>query len=197
MLFGERLQQQRKQLNLTQQDIATKFHVSRQTISSWERGNSYPDIDSLIMISNYYYVSLDILLKEDTGMKDYLKKTQVARSIKPILIMLLVIDVIFLIAMMLHITHVIRFNSLALIIVCILGILNALALIQISSFQRKLTDSTKQFPRPRVSLIIGVSCLVVRILLAVLTKQATADGILTGLGAVLIGLYFFKKTNTF
>ncbi|WP_270335155.1 helix-turn-helix domain-containing protein [Ligilactobacillus acidipiscis] len=74
MLFGERLQQSRNNLNLTQQDIADKMHVSRQTISSWERGNSYPDINSLISLSDYYQVSLDILLKEDTGMKEYLEK---------------------------------------------------------------------------------------------------------------------------
>lgn len=74
MLFGERLQQSRNNLNLTQQDIANEMHVSRQTISSWERGNSYPDINSLVNLSDYYQVSLDVLLKEDTGMKEYLEK---------------------------------------------------------------------------------------------------------------------------
>ena len=76
MKFGNRLKQERQKKQMTQQKVADDLNVSRQTISSWETENSYPDIESLIQLSNYYQVSLDTLLKEDTGMTEYLKKQE-------------------------------------------------------------------------------------------------------------------------
>ncbi|WP_252898234.1 helix-turn-helix domain-containing protein [Apilactobacillus ozensis] len=65
---------ERKNKNVSQSEVAKYLHVSRNTISNWENERSYPDIDSLVKISDYYNVSLDTLLKEDIGMKDYLSK---------------------------------------------------------------------------------------------------------------------------
>ena len=56
---------------MTQTDIATQLHVSRQTISSWENGRSYPDIGMLVQISMAYDFSVDQLLKGDLGMLHY------------------------------------------------------------------------------------------------------------------------------
>ena len=75
--------------------MAAQLDVSRQTISSWETGNSYPDIDRLIQLSDVYQISLDVLLKEDSGMKEYLKKQEVMDEIKPIVKLTTVIDLIF------------------------------------------------------------------------------------------------------
>ena len=74
MTLGAKLKQARADHQLTQQAVATQVAVSRQTISSWETGKSFPDIDSLVTLSNLYGLSLDILIKEDTGMLDYLRK---------------------------------------------------------------------------------------------------------------------------
>lgn len=52
--FGERLKQARLAKQLTQKAVAEQLHVSRQTISSWETENSYPDIDSLLRLSDFY-----------------------------------------------------------------------------------------------------------------------------------------------
>ena len=71
MKFGDRLKTSRLEKGLTQEQVAKKFYVSRQTISGWENEISYPDITNLIRISDYYQVSLDTLLKEDTGMQEY------------------------------------------------------------------------------------------------------------------------------
>ena len=54
MQFGDRLKQQRKIKELTQDEVAEKLNVSRQTISNWENEKSYPDIKSLISLSNIY-----------------------------------------------------------------------------------------------------------------------------------------------
>ena len=46
--FGKTLKERRSQLDLTQQEVAKKLYISRQTISNWENGKSYPDLDMLI-----------------------------------------------------------------------------------------------------------------------------------------------------
>lgn len=80
MQFGDRLKQQRKIKELTQDDVARKLNVSRQTISSWENENSYPDIKSLIQLSNLYNISLDTMLKEDKGMKEFIEKSDLRKK---------------------------------------------------------------------------------------------------------------------
>ncbi|MDF7668627.1 helix-turn-helix transcriptional regulator [Lactobacillus sp. ESL0703] len=84
MKFGAHLKQVRQNRKLTQEEVAHDLFVSRQTISSWENEKSYPDIVTLIKLSDYYQISLDTLLKEDTGMKEYLEKKNVITKLKPI-----------------------------------------------------------------------------------------------------------------
>lgn len=57
------LQEERKKVGLTQQEVADQLHVSRQTISSWETGKSVPDIDALQRLGKFYDISLDQLIK--------------------------------------------------------------------------------------------------------------------------------------
>lgn len=70
MKFGERLKILRSEANETQESISKILHVSRQTISNWENERSYPDIEMLIKLSDYYNISLDQLLKEDVVMQN-------------------------------------------------------------------------------------------------------------------------------
>jgi len=74
MNISDKLKNNRKQVGLTQEEIAQKLHVSRQTISNWETGKSIPDIYSLVELSNIYDISLDNLVKEDIVMMNELKK---------------------------------------------------------------------------------------------------------------------------
>ena len=62
MEFREKLQQLRKQKNLTQEELAEKLYVSRTAISKWESGRGYPNIDSLKAISKFFSVGIDELL---------------------------------------------------------------------------------------------------------------------------------------
>ncbi|WP_225350667.1 helix-turn-helix transcriptional regulator [Lacticaseibacillus camelliae] len=71
--IGTQLSQARKQLHFTQQQVADDLHVARQTVSSWETGRSFPDIQSLLTLSRLYHVSLDDLLKEGSDMVEDLK----------------------------------------------------------------------------------------------------------------------------
>lgn len=65
MALGNKIQEIRKNNNLTQEQFAQKFHITRQTVSNWENDRNYPDMSSLKMISDEYSVSFDELLKED------------------------------------------------------------------------------------------------------------------------------------
>lgn len=74
MEIGEKLKNSRLNAGMTQEQIAEKINVSRQTISNWENGKSLPDVISLIKISDLYQISLDDLLKGDGKMMDKIKK---------------------------------------------------------------------------------------------------------------------------
>lgn len=65
MELGQRLKELRNKNNITQEEFADKLYVSRQTISNWENDKSYPDIHSLLMISELFKISLDDLVKGD------------------------------------------------------------------------------------------------------------------------------------
>ncbi|MDF7669001.1 helix-turn-helix domain-containing protein [Lactobacillus sp. ESL0703] len=84
MKFGEHLKQARLNKNLTQEQVAQEFAITRQTLSNWENEKSYPDINSLIKLSDYYQLSLDELLKEDTGMRETLQKREVVNNLKQV-----------------------------------------------------------------------------------------------------------------
>ena len=62
MTFGEHLTQLRKEHNLSQEDLASQIHVTRQTISKWELGITVPDMDILIDISKLFDISIDELV---------------------------------------------------------------------------------------------------------------------------------------
>lgn len=77
MELGKTLIEIRRENNLTQEDMAEKFHVTRQTISNWENGKSFPDLETLICISDMFHVSLDTMLKGDKEMVSEMTKEQV------------------------------------------------------------------------------------------------------------------------
>jgi len=63
--LSKQIQSRRKNLNLSQDSLAQKLFVSRQTISNWENGRSYPDVQNLLLLSTIFNVSLDELVKGD------------------------------------------------------------------------------------------------------------------------------------
>ena len=81
MEIGSKLKKARNEKGLTQEQTADALGVSRQTISNWENNKSYPDIISVIKMSEIYSISLDHLLKEDDSMNrkqtymEYLEET--------------------------------------------------------------------------------------------------------------------------
>lgn len=64
-IIGKNIQYLRKEEKMTQQDLAIKLNYTAKAISKWERGESIPEIETLIKISNIFNVTLDFLVKED------------------------------------------------------------------------------------------------------------------------------------
>ena len=69
MSFGNNLQHLRKLKSITQEALAEKLCVSRQTISKWESDAAYPEIEKLFVLSDLFNISLDKLLREDLTKK--------------------------------------------------------------------------------------------------------------------------------
>lgn len=102
MEIGQKFKEARVQSGFTQEDVAEKINVSRQTISNWENEKSYPDIISVIELSNLYSISLDDLLKGDKKMVEHLEEcTNVVKSTRKLIggIILNIVTVIFLITL--------------------------------------------------------------------------------------------------
>jgi len=76
MELGRRIAEIRKEHDLTQEGLAEICSVTRQTISNWENGKSYPDLETLVLISDTFDVSLDALLKGDRKMVSEITKEQ-------------------------------------------------------------------------------------------------------------------------
>ena len=80
MELGTQIKKYRQELQISQEELADRVYVSRQTISNWENDKSYPDIHSLMLLSEIFHTSLDELIKGDIEMmKDTIQKDDVAR----------------------------------------------------------------------------------------------------------------------
>ena len=65
MDISNQIKTRREAMGLSQEQLAEKLYVSRQTISNWERDKTYPDVQSLLMLSILFGTSIDTLVKGD------------------------------------------------------------------------------------------------------------------------------------
>lgn len=87
MEIGKKLREARASAKLTQEQVAERLFVSRQTVSNWENERTYPDIISVVKLSDLYSVSLDELLKGDTKMLEHLEEsTDLVKSNKKLIL---------------------------------------------------------------------------------------------------------------
>lgn len=80
MELGKQIKNCRQEANLSQEELAERVYVSRQTISNWENDKSYPDVNSLVLLSEVFHISLDKLIKGDIDrMREEIKKEEVTK----------------------------------------------------------------------------------------------------------------------
>lgn len=63
MELGTQIRKYRNERTLSQEALVEKVYVSRQTVSNWENDKSYPDVNSLVLLSEVFEISLDQLIK--------------------------------------------------------------------------------------------------------------------------------------
>lgn len=87
MNLSKQIKKHQERLSLSQEGLAEKLYVSRQTISNWENEKSYPDVHNLLLLSVLFDVSLDELVKGDVEqMKETIEKTAMDRYTKIMLV---------------------------------------------------------------------------------------------------------------
>lgn len=80
MELGKQIKKHRQEVQLSQEELADRVYVSRQTISNWENDKSYPDVNSLVLLSEIFQISLDNLIKGDIEvMKDVIQKEEIVK----------------------------------------------------------------------------------------------------------------------
>lgn len=80
MEVSTQIKEHRNSQGLTQEQLAEKVYVSRQTISNWETGKNYPDLQSLLLLSTVFDITLDQLVKGDLPMmKEEIRQEDIER----------------------------------------------------------------------------------------------------------------------
>lgn len=80
MELSSQIKKYRTELGLSQEELAEKVYVTRQTVSNWETGKSYPDIHSLLLLGTLFDLSLDQLIKGDLEtMKEIINEQEVKK----------------------------------------------------------------------------------------------------------------------
>ncbi|MCK8624533.1 helix-turn-helix domain-containing protein [Apilactobacillus sp. M161] len=198
MNFGQRLQNERIKNQLTQDEVANKLLVSRQTISSWENERTYPDINSLISLSDFYNISLDTLLKEDSGMKEYLEKNEIAKNLKPILKILTFVNILFMVTTIVKEFNIFN-NSLFNLSTFVMGISNTLALFYLNAFMTKISFKKKSvtinYMKQHKYYSIGIIVTIFSIGLIVNRYNALVGGMFSGIASAGLVLVFISKKS--
>ncbi|MFB5553353.1 helix-turn-helix domain-containing protein [Bacillus cereus] len=70
MFFGDKLKKEREKKGWSQEYLATKIHVSRQSVSKWETGKNYPNIGVIIDLSDLFGITIDELLRSNRELKE-------------------------------------------------------------------------------------------------------------------------------
>ena len=163
MKFGEQIRKCRTHQSLTHQDAADYVHVTRQTISNWENGKSYPDLNMLLTISDLYHVSVDALLREDSELMDFLDRGKVvARFTKLNRVINIIVFLITVLALALFMSPAVGHNKL--INFLMLTIITALLVLMliINRFYNFIARPSARYhllTRPRLALFFGIMAL--------------------------------------
>lgn len=118
MEIGNKINQLRKLSGMTQEQLAEKLNVSRQTISKWESDSTSPDLESIVKISRIFHVSLDDLLKEgEAGVENKTDEQITLEDLMKInlhnrkMTLLLISGLIFIMVSILNFAYVIALQS--------------------------------------------------------------------------------------
>ena len=94
-MLNENIKRIRKSKGLSQEELAIKLNVVRQTVSNWENGKSLLDIVSIMSLSDLYQITIDELLKGDKRMKEKMEKdANIAKANKRVILTTAIITLV-------------------------------------------------------------------------------------------------------
>jgi transcriptional regulator with XRE-family HTH domain len=158
MTIGEQLSNARRTRALTQEQVADHLHVARQTISNWEVGRSYPDIASLVVLSDLFQLSLDELVKGDANMVNDLRlKEEERRSARGVFWGSWLVNLILLVFLVLSNLHVPGTGHAPLvgIVLVLVMMINIGVLLGATRRYRKLVPASAAHPRRELTVNLG------------------------------------------
>lgn len=82
MELGNQILGIRKAQGMTQEEFGNLFHVTRQAVSNWEKEKTYPDLQTLVEISDRFHISLDTLIREDRKMVKTMDRERLLGTMK-------------------------------------------------------------------------------------------------------------------
>jgi len=136
MNFSKQLKQYRELNGFSQEELADKLYVTRQTISKWENDKTYPDIHNLIALSVLFEISIDELVKGDiTVMKTIISKEQIDKDTKGMLIAILL-------SILIGVPSIVAFGTKGLIPFGILSIMGMYFAIKLEVAKKKYNLKT-------------------------------------------------------
>lgn len=138
MKLPEQIKKYRRQNNFSQEELADKIYVSRQTISHWENDRSYPDVENLLLMSSLFDISLDNLVKGDLDFMKQELDSHVMNNWTKIMLVFLILGVIIGIP----ITYIL--GKVGLVIALILFIVGEFAVIKIERIKKNYDLKTYQ-----------------------------------------------------
>ena len=204
MEISKRIKDARLQKNINQETLAEQLGVTRQTISSWENGKSYPDIVSVIKMSDIFNISLDKMLKEDKNLVNNMQeRMDTVKSNKSIVFTILFAIIffggIYLIQMFVDIPKIDNlFLNIGVLIIFIVGVLTYLfSNIYVGKFLNQKT-SNKSILKTIIVMFMVISLFFLFLLIEGITT-VTWQVFVGRIGIIImlfvICLFIFKKID--
>lgn len=111
MKFNEKLIQLRKEKKLSQEALGEKLNVARQTVSKWELGETTPEMDKLVKMSEIFEISLDNLMKDAEVENNSSNNTNTQKLAGIVIFILKIIGVVIIVSIVLTIISTILFST--------------------------------------------------------------------------------------
>ena len=171
MNIGEKIFELRKQKNLSQEEVADKLNVSRQTISKWETNQSTPDFDKIVPLCELFEISTDELLKGIKEKNQEVKEPKIitkqdVREKTAKVISTSIFTYIAAVAVFLFLVCVLGVNAVAAVVVFLIMVGFATASIINNYLSRPKFDKTNDEKKEetilkQVNAIIGTICTII------------------------------------
>jgi len=85
--IGEKIKFERKKRKISQQELADHLNISRQAISRWENNISLPDLDTLVLVSKYFEINLNVFVEDDHNNKS-ITNEEIVKKMTPYILVL-------------------------------------------------------------------------------------------------------------